>query len=220
MAKPKNPNAIMYGGRPRPIVKGPHPAKLKHSHFLAVKYYMEGKTKKEALIKAGYSRDSVHVAIGMVFSRQDVLAEIDRQREKMLGRSKGIVDRIKDELAKVAFFNLGDVLEVTKEGELVFNFEEATMDDMAALGEVTVETRMEGRGKDRTPVRKIKVKPLSKLEALGTLCRIHNMLNDTAVTVNVNGQSLEERLQAGRKRVGAPVVDAEFTEVEEEDDVT
>lgn len=185
-------------------VRHGHASRLKHSHFMAVEYYMRGMSKKDALIKAGYAESTANKVAFQIFGREDVQAAIEERRWALRSRSHEIVDRIKEELGRIAFFNIGSFVCVTDDGGFIFDFDEATMEDFAALGEVTVEQFMEGQGEDARPVRKIKVKPYDKKAALDSLARIYGMFQDN-LNVTTPGESVEERLARGRDRVNKGV---------------
>lgn len=189
---------------------------LSQSQYLAVEYFLQGKSKAEALLLAGYSHSTATKNPASVFERPCVAAAIEERRNSMVKRADAIVDRIMDEYAKIAFFNMGTLVEVTDEGELVFNFEDVTMDEMAAIGEITVEEYKDGKGRDARTVKRVKVKPHDKKAALDSLAKIHNLLADN-VNLNDGTMTLEERILAGRKRLnkpGAPTVtDAEYEEI-------
>ncbi len=195
------------------IYKRTKEQQLKHSHFVAVEHYLQGKTKEQAMLKAGYTASTSSKAAWLVFDRDDVLRYIEKRQYKMRRRSHMMVDRIKEELGKVAFFNIGSFIEVDEgTGDFIYDFREATMDDFAALGEVSVESYKEG-GKDGVVVKRIRVKPYGKLEALGTLCRIYGIMQDNVNITTDGGDSVEMRLAKGRKRLNKPeepIEDAEY----------
>jgi phage terminase small subunit len=185
-------------------------------HLEAVEYFMQGASKKEALIKAGYSPTTADKAAFRIFGREDVQRELEKRQQRMEQRSEKIIDRIQDELAKIAFFNIGTITRVTEDGELVVDFDEANMDDLAAIGECTVETYVEGRGASAETVKRVKVKPYDKKAALDSLARIHGMFNDK-LTLGTE-DDLEKRLLRGRERAGkrlsAPeVIEGDWEEV-------
>lgn len=186
---------------------------LSQTHFMTVEYYIRGMTKQQAMIKAGFSESYAAQKAYKVFGREDVQRAIEQRRYAMKSRQNGIVDRIQDELAKIAFFNIGQVISVTNDGEFIYDFSTATMDEFAAIGECTVEYYTEGKGEDAKEVKRIKVRPYDKKAALDSLARINGMFNDKLAIANTQGLSMEERLQKGRERVrlNAPkTVDAEF----------
>lgn len=191
---------------------------LSPKHHKAVEYYLQGYTKTEALKKAGYAVTTAEHMQWKIFGREDVQREIERRQWRYKGLTNSIQDRIIEELANIAFFNIGHLIEITEDGQLVFDYNQADLSDFAAIGEITVETYVEGRGDDAETVKRVKVKPYDKKAALDSLARIHSMFQDN---LNVTKEeNLEERLQAGRKRIGKrrrrepEAIDVDYEEVE------
>lgn len=211
------PKELDRHGRPvdKPAGRVRRVDRLSEGHAQAVEFYLRGMTKQEALIKAGYSPATAAKAAWKIFGRPDVQMAIEERRWKMRHRSHEMVDRIQEELARIAFFNIGQVLMVTDDGELVFDFNEATMEDFAAIGEVQVESYYDA-GQEQV-VKRVKVKPLDKKGALDSLARIFGMFQDN-MNVTSEGGSLEDRLNKGRERLrqrtqGA-TMDGEYEEVQ------
>ena len=173
---------------------------LPHKEHMAVEYYMRGMSQRDALIKAGYAETTAFDQQQRVFSRPRVVREIERRRAAMRQRSNNVVDRILEEYHRIAFFNIGELIRITGEGELIYDFTEAGVEEFAALGEVTVETYTEGKGPAAEKVKRIKVKPYDKKSALDSLAKIHGILQD-GLMVTTEGGSLEERLARGRARI-------------------
>lgn len=190
--------------------------------------------KNEACRQAGYA-DISGRGVTALFRRPRVAAEIERRHEKNRRRYEATYDRIIEELSSVAFSNLADVMEFDEEtGALVgMNLTDRDMRTLAAIGEVTVETYYEGRGAEAQPVRRVKVKPWNKLQALDMLVRHMGLSKEK--TVVEHHVTITDRLAAGRERVRlhrstedreaasarrqlAEVVDAEFEEVDESRD--
>lgn len=191
---------------------------LPEGYFKAIGFYMRGETKTQSLIKAGFSENYARCAQYRIFGRADVQREIEKRRYGIKNRAGHMIERIQDELAKIAFFNIGEIVRVTEDGDLILDFADADMDQLASIGEVTVELYTEGKGRDAQQVKRVKVKPYDKKAALDSLARIHGLFKDNLHVTEEN--SLEKRLQAGRNRanprLNAPgTVDAEFEVVEE-----
>ena len=68
-----------------------------------------------------------------------------------------------------------------------------------AIGEVTVETYMEGKGEEAREVKRVRVKPWSKLAALDQLMRHAGLSKDKT---NAALLDVAARLTAGLKRIG------------------
>jgi len=194
--RPLSKKKASNGGRPRIRYEN----QLTHKQFLAIEYYMRGMSMKDSLLKAGYSETTAVNNPQAIFACETVQREIEKRRWALKSRNHEVIDRIQDELAKIAFFNIGNVSRITEDGELIIDFDEATWDDLAAIGEVTVEEYKDGRGRDAVSVKKFKVKPYDKKAALDSLCRIHGMFNDK-LSLGTE-EDLEKRLQRGRARAG------------------
>lgn len=191
--------------------------------FTCIEYYFRGYSKTQSMLKAGYAKTTAETQQWRVFGREDVKQEIERRRWALRARGNNMAARIQDELAKIAFFNIGNVIRVTPEGELIYDFDDVNMDTLAAMGEITVETYKEGKGWDAIDVKRVKVKPYDKKAALDSLARIHGMFNDK-LEVDTK-EDLARRLQAGRNRASSgdsaqiedgTVTDADFEEVYDE----
>ena len=179
-------------------------------HFLCVEYYMRGMSQIEACRMAGYSESTAETNASRVFRREDVQKAIERRRSDIRKRTEGMVERIKEEFAKIAFFNIGEILEITPDGDLVYKFDGYSLRHLPAIGEVTVESY---RDEDRKVVKRIRVKPYDKKGALDSLARIHGMFTDN-VNVSTESSSIEERLAKGRARLREEPIEGEFEEIE------
>ncbi len=118
--------------------------------------------------------------------RKDYLKEMGVSPEKTLA-----------EVAKLAFARLPDLFIINNEGEAVFNLNLMTPEIEAAIGEYTVDTYMQGRGKDAVEIKKVRVKLANKLDALEKLMRYFGMYekdNDQTTASLIDG------IRAGRER--------------------
>jgi len=155
----------------------------------AVEYFLEGglKNKTEACREAGYAH--AHVQAVKVFKRPRVVAEIKKRLDEIAKKRAVTPSRIIEEYAKIAFSNLGDLLEVQPDGSAVLDLTDLTDDQRACI------TRFEG-ATDKSPD---KISFADKKAALDSLARVYGMFNDK---LTVKGSlSLVERLQKGRARV-------------------
>ena len=125
-------------------------------------------------------------------------AEIERRQRELRERHRVTFDRVRDEIARIAFSNVLDYATVG-DGELVFKFDDIDAATAAAIGEVTVETYMEGRGDEAREVKRVRVKPWSKLAALDQLMRHAGLSKDKT---NAALLDVAARLTAGLKRIG------------------
>jgi phage terminase small subunit len=76
------------------------------------------------------------------------------------------VDKIIRELALIGFSNMLDYVTPQADGTVFVDLSKLTRAQAAAIGEVTVEEYMEGRGEDARPVKRVKFKLSDKRAAL------------------------------------------------------
>lgn len=154
--------------------------------------------KTDALRRAGYKHpEKQHNK----FNLPKVKAEMELREAKVRTKYEVTHERIMDELARIAFASLRDLARVDDEGNLIIDEQtlgEASPDDLRALGEVTVETYKE---KDGTVVKKIKVKPWPKLQALDQLMRHGGLSKEKSALDGV--VDLVERINAGMRRASS-----------------
>lgn len=215
--KAKGTKALVAHNRKRRGVKTP--SKLTPQQELLLDCYF-GKAefcKAEAARMAGYT-ETVAKQAEQIFNRPAVRAEFTRRVERNRRRYEATYDRLVEELSSIAFANLADVMEMDGDGWMTaVNLRSVDMRVLAAIGEVTVETYFEGKGEEAQPIKRIRVKPWNKLQAIEMLMRHMGLSKDKLVVEHQ--VSVVDRLAAGRKRMrnrnishGGPILDAEFTE--------
>ena len=171
-------------------------------------YFTDAKmNRRQALIMAGYSPKNYKA-----FETPAVVKEMERWRKEIVKVDHQVYENVIEELQRVAFFNLAEVLDFDEDtgeytGDIVLNKD--NLRALSAVGEVQIDTKYVGGQKVTT----VKVKPWNKLTALEQLIK-HSGQSREKKDVNVN-VSIEDHLAAGRNRVASgPVVDAEFEEVD------
>ena len=168
--------------------------------------------KMEALRLAGYSPKSQY---HRVFDYPAIAQEIERRHRAIREKYEVDYDRVAAEIAKVAFSNVLDYGFVDQEtGDFILDFRRADAAALAAIGEVTTETYVEGRGEEARAVKRVRVKPHSKMAALEALMRHAGLSKDKAVSAVAD---LTERLAAGLKRVGADSRESESGDAADRD---
>jgi len=165
----------------------------------ALNYFMKGMTKKDAMIKAGYSKSMATTNIAHVFSRPDVKAEIERRQGLAAKRADVDLDWIVERLKSIADANITDLLDVYSNGDVEYNLRYLNDDLRRAIGGLDITKETEGRGKNKIEMQKLKIRTSDKLRALELLLRHLGLSKEKMV---VEGEvSLVERLNAGRARV-------------------
>lgn len=159
-------------------------------------------SKRAAGMALGLSGDVAH----RIFNRPEVRAEVARRMATRATLVEATEERIIEEYSKIAFSNLGDLLEVNDDGSAWLDMAGLTPEQRAAIAEYTVETYQEKTpgadgGMVVVPVKKARVKFHDKKAALDALARIRGMFKDK---VEVSGSlGLIERIQKARQRVVA-----------------
>lgn len=118
-----------------------------------------------------------------------VIDEADVERRK---RYDVTPKRILEELAKMAFTDMGDFTFVDQDGQLVTDFRGASKEQIAAITEVQIETIPVGENDDGSVkyLTKTKFKLSSKQGALELLARTQKMLIDRKEVTGADGQPL------------------------------
>lgn len=119
----------------------------------------------------------------------DKMAEISRRFELT-------ADRVLGEIAKIAYANMDDYIDRTSGDPLLdFSPERVTREQMAAVGELTVETYKEGRGDEAREVKRIKFKLHDKLNALDKAMRRLGLYEPDGLKI------IDGRVSAGPKQI-------------------
>lgn len=165
-------------------------------------------SQRRALLASGYAATTASHMVHTVFGREDVQEEIQRRRDRLDRKTEVTEQRIIDELAKLAFASVGDLLEVNEDGSAYMDFNKLTVDQKAALSEYQVETYEERHSTENAegesassyvPVKKSRVKFASKQAALDSLARIKGMFKDK---VEISGvMDMQERIAKARERL-------------------
>jgi phage terminase small subunit len=125
---------------------------------------------------------------------------IDRREIELQARLKVGAEQVLEELRKVAFFNLANVLVIQDDGTARLDLSEADAAHLAALSEIQIEERtIKGRdGEPDTTARTIKIRALNKLDALEKLGK--NLKLFTEKVEMSGGLDIASQLTAARRR--------------------
>jgi phage terminase small subunit len=130
----------------------------------ALAYLVTGNA-SEAARRAGLRGKLPNVSGPQMLKRPHVAAFIEAERAASIERTRIDVDRVKRELARIAFVDIGDVIEWDEEGNIALKASEAiSPDDRAAIVELKVK-----RGEHGV---KARVKLHDKQRALDSLARM------------------------------------------------
>ena len=204
------------GPRPGPVKTSVEKKGLTDLEWEAINHYFTPEVnfnRTEALRRAGYAHPGAQVT--RVFHRPAVVKEIDRRRKGRAELFKVGEAEVLQELSKIAFFNMADFAKnddngdfvLTEDGHLIINMANVNREQLAAIGEYTIETYYEGTGDDAVPVKKVKFKPFDKMGALDKLARHLGLFQDR---IKIEGEdNLATAILAARRRVRQEEKDAE-----------
>jgi phage terminase small subunit len=125
---------------------------------------------------------------------------VDQRESELQARLKVGAEQVLEELSKVAFFSLGDVVVIQNDGTASLDLTEADAAHLAALSEIQIEERtIKGRdGEPDTIARTIKIKAHSKLDALEKLGKNLKLFTDKLEMRG--GLDIGAQLSAARRR--------------------
>ena len=140
--------------------------------------YLEGLNATQAYIKAGYSKTGAHANAARLMAKDSIGAELDRRQALNRKRHAKTADDAIRALSHMAFTGMSRFMRVDEvTGEPRIDLSNCTTEDLDLLTEVTVESYVEGRGEDARQVKKIRLKPYSRLDALKVLAQYFGLLN-------------------------------------------
>ena len=173
---------------------------LPERYLVCIDEYLKGKSKTDAMLKAGYSEGTARGRGPMlVFGREDVKAEMARRQKDTRRRSNISQDWVLEKLKGIvdAPEILAPFVVLTPDGKLDYDFTDASPEQLRVINSIQTSVEMVGRGQDKKPVKKFKITTGDRQAALTLISRIMGYHKD----VEVKGEiTLVERLQAGRKR--------------------
>jgi len=151
--------------------------------------------KRAAMDAANYSKDS---SPSTLFSKPAVKAEI-QQRQKSLARRHNVEqDDIINELVKMTFYGLGDLIKVDpKTGEAELDFKKMTDNHRAGIKSFTTKVYMEGKGPGAKEIKETKIEFVSKLQAQEALSKHLGLFEKT----DHGAKDLIDALMKAKKRV-------------------
>ena len=124
----------------------------------------------QAAIRAGYSKRTAESQASRLLRNVKVREIIQELADKRAERTQITSDKVLEEIAKVAFSNIADYIEIQKDGTARVDLSKLTRDQGAALSSVTVDETREGR--------RIKINMGDKLKALDQLGKHLKLFTD------------------------------------------
>lgn len=106
-----------------------------------------------------------------VFKHLDVKRAIREGMALMAKRYERVQDRIIEELTYLGFSNMGDYIDVHKDGFIELDLSKATYEQMSAIQEITVEKIVKGTGDTERTIYRTKFRLYDKYRAMEMLVK-------------------------------------------------
>lgn len=139
--------------------------------------YETGLNATQAYIKAGYSAKSAHNNASTLMAKEIIRDELDRRAAAARKRHTKTSDDVIEALSKLAFTGMSRFVKISSTGHPYVDMAACTAEDVDLLAQVEIESYIEGEGEDSQIVKKIKLKPYSRLDALTKLAQYFGLLN-------------------------------------------
>jgi phage terminase small subunit len=111
----------------------------------------------------------------------------------------------------MGFANMQDYIAV-EDGHIRIDLNHLTRDEAAAIQEITVEETTEGKGEDRRPVTRTKLKLANKRESLELLGRHHKLFEDASQAPGIAVIMVDIPRPGGRNLTGSVPTPAQLPE--------
>jgi phage terminase small subunit len=138
--------------------------------------YIKDFNASAAAARAGYGKATAKKAASAILSMPRIMEEVDRLVRERSQRTMIEADRVLDELARIAFFDLGELIRVNEEGEPELTLENASPETWRAISDATRTVVRRGRGANTVETVNVKLKVHDKLRALELLMKHLGML--------------------------------------------
>jgi phage terminase small subunit len=152
-----------------------------------------------------------------VMAHELVEARIAQLRERAMQRHDVTVDRIVQELAKLAFANMLDYIQIQSDGTAYVDFSKLSRQQAAAIGEIVTEEYTEGRGEDARAVKRVKFKLLDKRGALVDLGKHLGMFTEKHEHTGKDGAPLVPETATPRELARAVLGILRDAQIEKDD---
>jgi phage terminase small subunit len=141
--------------------------------------YLKDLNGTQAVIRAGYSKTGAEVTAVRLLANPKVASEVQKAQQAREKRTEVNQDRVVLELARMAFTNMLDYVQITDKGEAFVDLSKLTREQAAAIQEITVDEAAGGVGDGRRErVQRTRFKLADKRGALELLGRHLGMFND------------------------------------------
>ena len=148
-----------------------------------VQEYLVDLNATQAALRAGYSERTANVQGPRLLVKVHVAAAIEKAAAARARRTEVTADRVVEELARIAFATIGNVVQWDGSGTTIQPSEELSDDAIRALSEVTDIVTKDG---DRT----LKVKQYDKIRALELLGKHLGLIKGGDLHINIDNRRL------------------------------
>jgi phage terminase small subunit len=165
--------------------------RLSEKEKLFIAEYLVDLNASQAAIRAGYSPKSVGKMAYLLLKRPRVTNAIAEAQAKRLKAIDVSAEKVLRELAALALSNVLDFMRLGRDGEPIVDFSGVEREKAAALSAVTVEDFLEGRGRNKRTIRRVKFRTHGKLGALDRLAKHYGLLRERVSHENPDGSAIE-----------------------------
>jgi phage terminase small subunit len=152
-----------------------------------------------AAIAAGYSEKGAGVRSAELLNRRSVQQRLDQLKSARASKLDVKAERVIEELARLAFSNMADYMEIDAEGKPIgLNISKLSRDQAAAIQEISEDTTGGAGDGERRLVLRTKFKLADKIKALELLGRHLALFQDNLKITGLEG--LADKLNQVRMR--------------------
>lgn len=174
------------------------PSALTPREATFVREYLVLHNQTKAYIAAGYAEKGAAQNAHRLMMKDKVKAAVALGEEKLRAALQPTVDRIVTNLARMAFSGMSKFVRINDEGDPQIDLSACTPDDLDLLSEITTESWLEGEGESSRMVRKVKIKPYDRYQALVKMGQHLGMFKGTAGdAIDALGALLKEIQERG-----------------------
>ncbi len=177
--------------------------KISPRHLKVIGFYfgISDFNKTDAMRRAGFAHPNKNTS---VFARPEVRAEVARRQQLIQERYELSHEILVGELMRIVRSSVLDFMTVEDDGSMLVDLNKADADQLRAIGEVTIESYMQGKGEKMREVKRIRVKPHDKLRAIDSLMRHAGLSKEKSVFEGAG--DLVDRIVAARRRTDPSLV--------------
>jgi phage terminase small subunit len=164
---------------------------LEPKQELFVKEYLVDLNATKAAIRAGYSETSASQIGSENLAKPKIQEAIQKAKEARAKRTEITADRVLREIARIAFSDLGQIMDFTGEQVKLRPAKDIASSARRAISSVKVKRHFEGVGEDAREVEVTEFKLWSKEAALEKLCKHLGLAKDRLEITGKDGEAFK-----------------------------